>query len=154
MRKAPDFALKDQDGFERTLEEYKGRWLVLFFYPKDDTPGCTTEACSFRDAREVIAELGDVIVLGISKDSVASHKKFANKYSLRYTLLSDPTAATIKTYNAWGRKKFLGKEYDGILRNTYIISADGYIAKTYENVDPNSHVKEILDDLTALKQAA
>lgn len=154
MQKAPNFTLRDQDNFERTLTEYAGRWLVIYFYPKDDTPGCTKEACNFRDARDVIADLGDVMVLGISKDSVAKHKKFADKYNLHFTLLSDPEAETIKAYGAWGMKKFMGREFEGILRNTYIINPEGYIAKTYENVSPDTHIKEILDDLKTLKAAA
>src|SRR5437868_4582014 len=111
--KAPDFTLKDQRGTTHSLQDYAGQWIVLYFYPKDDTPGCTTEACSFRDARAVIAELGNAVVIGVSKDTVASHKQFANKYQLDFTLLSDPTHATIEAYGAWGML--------GTKRNTVLI---------------------------------
>jgi peroxiredoxin Q/BCP len=151
--KAPDFTLKDQDGFERTLTEYDGRWVVLYFYPKDDTPGCTTEACSFRDARDLIAELGNAVVIGVSRDSVAKHRKFADKHDLRFTLLSDPEAETIKAYGAWGDKKFMGREFEGIKRNTYIISPKGEIVKTYEDVKPQDHALAIIDDLKSLQQS-
>jgi peroxiredoxin Q/BCP len=151
MEKAPDFRLKDQDDTEHTLSNYTGKWLVLYFYPKDDTPGCTTEACSFRDARSLIAELGNAEVVGISKDTVKSHKKFAEKHNLDFTLLSDPTHETIEAYGSWQAKKFMGREYMGTQRNTFIISPDGRIAKKYEGVDPQKHVAQILEDLKQLQ---
>lgn len=154
MKKAPNFKLRDQDNFERTLTEFTGRWLLLYFYPKDNTAGCTVEACSFRDARDAITDLADVIVIGVSADSVRKHKNFANKHNLNFTLLSDPSTETIKAYGAWGHKKLFGHEYDGILRNTYIITPDGYIAKTYEHVNPLTHVKELLHDIAELKATA
>jgi peroxiredoxin Q/BCP len=152
MEKAPDFHLRDQDGAEHALGDYAGKWVVLYFYPKDDTPGCTTEACSFRDARELIAELGKAEVIGISKDTVKSHKKFVEKHDLNFTLLSDPTHETIEAYGSWGQKKFMGRDYMGTERNTFIISPDGLIAKKYEGVDPNTHVAVILEDLKQLQQ--
>ncbi len=151
MKKAPDFSLPDQDGTMRSLKDYAGKWIVLYFYPKDDTPGCTKEACAFRDARDVIAELGNAVVIGISKDSVASHKKFADKHSLNFTLLSDPDHTTIEAYGAWGMKKFMGRDYEGIRRNTYIISPEGHFVKTYEGVNPLTHAAEIIRDLKSLQ---
>lgn len=153
MSKAPSFKLQDQDGNTRTLADYKGKWLVLYFYPKDNTPGCTAEACSFRDARDVIAELDDVVVVGVSKDSVASHKKFVEKHHLNFTLLSDPEHKVIEAYDSWKPQKFAGREFLGTKRNTYIISPDGSIAKKYEGVNPQEHVAIILDDIKALKSS-
>lgn len=151
--KAPDFALIDQDGIVHNLKSYAGKWLVLYFYPKDSTPGCTTEACNFRDARDAIADYGNAVVVGISKDSVASHKKFADKHGLTFTLLSDPDHSTIEAYGAWGPRKFMGREYFGTHRNTYIINPAGMIVKRYENVDPKSHAAEIIQDLKELQAA-
>jgi peroxiredoxin Q/BCP len=147
--KAPDFSLPDQNNNLHTLSQYKDSWIIVYFYPKDATPGCTKEACSFRDGREVLEATG-AVVLGISKDSVASHKKFADKHSLNFTLLSDPTAETIQAYGSWGKKKFMGREYEGILRNTYLIDPNGEITKTYEGVNPLTHVGELLKDLKQL----
>ncbi len=144
--KAPNFTLADQNGTMHTLDDNDGKWLVLYFYPKDSTPGCTKEACSFRDGRQFLEEAG-AVVFGVSKDSVASHKKFAEKHNLNFTLLSDPTAETIKAYGAWGEKKFMGRVYDGIKRNTYLINPMGEIIKTYEGVNPITHVSEVLKDL-------
>ena len=115
--KAPDFSLPDQNGTLHTLSQYAGKWVVVYFYPKDSTPGCTKEACSFRDGRQFLEEAG-AVVLGISKDSVASHKKFAEAHKLNFTLLSDTSTETIQAYGAWGQKKFMGREYMGINRNT------------------------------------
>lgn len=109
MKQAPDFALPDQTGKIHQLSDYAGKWLVLYFYPKDDTPGCTTEACNFRDARDAIAEFGNCVVVGISKDSVRSHKKFVDKYGLTFTLLSDPEHKVIEAYGSWAPKKFMGR---------------------------------------------
>ena len=143
--------MPDQDGTLHTLGDYAGKWLVLYFYPKDDTPGCTTEACSFRDEREVIAEAGNAEVVGISKDSVKSHKKFMDKYGLNFTLLSDPGHTTIEAYDSWKPKKFMGREYIGTQRNTFIISPDGKIAKEYHGVDPKTHAVQIIADLKKLR---
>ncbi len=144
--KAPEFSLTDQNGKAHSLSHYKGKWIVLYFYPKDDTPGCTKEACGYRDAVQKFKDK-NAVIFGISKDAVASHKKFAEKFSLNFPLLSDPTAETIKAYGSWGKKKFMGKEYDGILRNTYLINPDGIIEKTYEKVDPVMHIGQILVDI-------
>jgi len=151
MKPAPDFALPDQDGDTKTLADYAGKWLVLYFYPKDDTPGCTAEACSFRDEREAIAELGHAEVVGISKDSVRSHKKFADKYGLTFTLLSDPEHKTIEAYGSWQPKKFMGREYLGTNRDTFIISPDGKLAKEYRGVNPKTHAAQIIADLQGLQ---
>lgn len=151
MQKAPDFNLLGQDSKPHSLQEYRGKWLVLYFYPKDDTAGCTTEACSFRDARDVISELGNAVVVGVSKDTVESHKKFIEKHSLNFTLLSDPDHKVISAYDSWKQSKFMGKEYFGTHRNTFIINPDGDIAKKYEGVDPSTHVGQILDDLKKLQ---
>lgn len=150
-KRALDFHLADQNGVEHSLADYAGKWLVLYFYPKDDTPGCTTEACSFRDEREAIAEFGNAEVVGVSKDSVASHKKFMDKYHLNFTLLSDPEHKVIEAYDSWQPKKFMGREYMGTQRNTFIISPDGMIAKEYIGVNPKEHAAEIIKDLKALQ---
>jgi len=148
---APDFSLPDQHGKTRSLSDYAGKWVVLYFYPKDDTPGCTTEACSFRDEREAIAEFGNAEVIGISKDSVRSHAKFAEKYSLDFTILSDESTETIQAYGAWQLKKFMGREFMGIQRMTIIINPEGNIAKTYPKVDPKKHASEIIKGLKELQ---
>jgi len=147
--KAPNFSLSDKDGTIHTLQDYAGKWLVLYFYPKDDTPGCTTEACAFRDGREMLAELGAEIV-GISKDTAKSHGKFAEKNDLNFTLLSDPTTKTIAAFGSWKPKKFAGREYIGINRDTYLIDPSGEIVKKYEDVDPKTHIGEIYKDLKQL----
>ena len=136
MKPAPDFSLADQDGDNRSLADYAGKWLVLYFYPKDDTPGCTTEACSFRDEREAITELGHAEVAGISKDTVKSHKKFVDKYGLNFTLLSDPEHKTIKAYGSWKSKKLYGRDYMGTERNTFIINPDGMITGLHTEIIP------------------
>lgn len=151
---APDFALPDQNGHLHRLQDYAGHWLVLYFYPKDDTPGCTTEACNFRDEREAIAELGHAAVVGISKDTVRAHKRFADKLQLNFTLLSDPDHATIEAYGCWVLKKFMGREYMGTSRDTFIIAPDGHIAHEYRGVDPKKHAAEIIADLQQLQAAA
>ncbi|HSW74826.1 MAG TPA: thioredoxin-dependent thiol peroxidase [Candidatus Saccharimonadales bacterium] len=151
--KAPDFNLLDQYGKSHTLTEYIGKWIVIYFYPKDDTPGCTTEACNFRDAREAIADLGNAVVIGISKDSVTSHKKFAEKHNLNFTILSDPTHETIQAYGAWGPRKFMGREFLGTHRNTYIINPTGEIVRSYEGVSPTTHAAQIIRDLQELQNA-
>lgn len=152
MKKAPNFELVDQDEQAHKLTDYLGGWLVVYFYPKDNTPGCTTEACNFRDARDALAEYGNTAVIGISKDSPKSHKNFANKHQLNFTLLSDPDHQTIEAFGAWGPKKFMGREYVGIKRNTYIINPEGYIVKEYENVTPKTHVAILLNDIKQLQK--
>jgi len=151
MKKAPDFNLLDQDGNSHSLNDYSGKWLVLYFYPKDNTPGCTKEACSFRDEREVIAELGKAEVVGVSKDSVKSHKNFADKHNLNFTLLSDESLDMIKAYNVWGERSMYGKIYMGIMRSTFIIDPKGNIAKEYPKVNPKDHAAQIIKDLQELQ---
>jgi peroxiredoxin Q/BCP len=146
---AKDFSLPDQDGKIHTLRQYRGKWVVIYFYPKDDTTGCTKEACGFRDSSSQFQQLG-VVVLGVSGDSVASHRKFANKYKLLFTLLSDESHEMIKSYKAWGKKYMMGREYDGIFRMTYIINPTGVIVKVYEKADPLIHSDQILADLKFL----
>lgn len=146
---APLFQLPDQMGKMHSLSEYKGKWVVLYFYPKDDTPGCTKEACNFRDSSVEFKKLG-VIILGISKDSVTSHKKFAEKYHLNFPILSDESKEVIKAYNAWGMKKFMGKEFEGVKRTTTLIGPDGSVKKVYENVNPLIHANQILSDIKTL----
>ena len=145
--KAPNFSLKDQDGATKTLADFAGKWLVLYFYPKDDTPGCTVEACSLRDANDELISAGAQVV-GISKDTSDSHQNFKAKHKLNFTLLSDPTGKTITVYGAWGKKMF-GRE--GILRKTFIISPEGEIKKTYGRVTPLGHGEQVLAELQRLQ---
>lgn len=149
---APDFSLPDQNGEIRTLKEFAGKWVVLYFYPKDSSPGCTVEACSFRDVETIIAELGNAIVIGVSKDSVTSHKKFADKHELKFILLSDESTDMINAYGAWLEKRMFGKKYMGVLRMTHIIDPAGEIVKTYPKVNPTDHAGEIILDLKALQK--
>lgn len=149
--KATDFRLPDQNGKEYSVSEYLGHWLIVYFYPKDDTPGCTKEACNFRDASAEYAKRG-VSILGISKDTQASHSKFASKFNLNFPILADPDLEVIKAYGAWGKKKLYGKEYDGILRNTYLINPKGEIVKVYTGVKPEVHSDQILRDLDVLQK--
>ncbi|MCA9372640.1 peroxiredoxin [Candidatus Woesebacteria bacterium] len=148
MKDAPPFSLLDQDGKERTLSEFADQWVLLYFYPKDDTPGCTKEACNFRDASSEFADAG-VYILGCSKDTVASHKKFAEKYNLHFPLLSDPDREIHKAYGAWTEKGFMGRP--GTLRNSYLINPHGKIVKRYEKVSPLTHSTQILQDLAELQ---
>lgn len=149
--KAPDFELPDQDGKIHALKDYLGKWVVLYFYPKDDTPGCTTEACNFRDDYSQY-EKEDIVILGVSKDSTKSHAKFIEKYQLPFPLLADEEHKTIEAYQSWGLKKMMGREYMGTLRNSYLIDPEGMIAKAYPNVKPADHSAEILADLQELKK--
>lgn len=149
MKQAPDFNLADQDGKVCTLKDFAGKWLVLYFYPKDDTPGCTIEACSLRDANDDIIDAGAQVV-GISKDDGDSHRKFKAKHKLNFTLLSDPDGKTIEAYGAWGKKMF-GQE--GILRKTFIITPEGKIAKVYGRVTPEGHGKQVVNDLNVLRNS-
>lgn len=143
---APEFTLQDENGEERKLSDYRGQPLVLFFYPKDDTPGCTTEVCSFRDDYTAYQEAG-VTILGISPDSVKSHTKFKNKFDLPFTLLADEGHRVCDAYGVWGPKKFMGREYEGVLRTTYLIDKDGVISHVFENVKPADHSVEVLEAL-------
>lgn len=147
--KAPAFSLPDQNGKIHSLADYAGKWLIVYFYPKDDTPGCTKEACGLQDNQAEFAKL-DVSIVGISKDSVKSHKKFAEKFNLQFPLLSDPDHTTIEAYGSWGKKNFMGRGFTGTLRNTYLINPKGEIEKEYKDVDPLTHAEELLGDLKGL----
>lgn len=148
-KKAPSFTLKDQNGKSHKLSDYKDSFVLIYFYPKDDTPGCTKEACSIRDNFPSFKKL-DITVLGISADSEKSHKKFEEKYALPFTLLSDPDHSVAESFGAWGKKKFMGREYDGIFRVSFLIGKDGKVVKVYDNVKPDQHAEEVLTDLQAL----
>ncbi|MBW6393695.1 MAG: thioredoxin-dependent thiol peroxidase [Thermus sp.] len=147
---APDFALPDQEGRIHRLSDYRGKWVVLYFYPKDDTPGCTKEACGFRDRMGDLQELG-AVVLGVSADDVQSHKRFAEKYGLNFPLLADPEREIILAYGAWGKKNLYGKEYEGVLRQTFLIDPEGRIAKVWRKVSPEGHAEEVAEALRALR---
>lgn len=149
--KAPDFKLPSQDNEIHSLKDLKGQWVLLYFYPKDDTPGCTTEACAIRDNYPAFKKLG-IKVFGMSADPVKKHQKFADKYDLPFTLLSDEEKTTLKAYGVWSKKKFMGREYMGILRQSFLIDPKGKIAKVYEKVKPAEHAEEVLEDLKALKK--
>lgn len=151
MKSAPSFSLPDQAGTTRSLADYAGQWLIVYFYPKDDTPGCTAEACSLRDGNAELEQRG-IKIVGISKDSVDSHAKFAEKYHLTFPLLSDPEHTTIEAYGAWGPKKFMGKEFLGIHRITFLVDPKGQIVKEYPKVAPKDHADEILRDFDALQK--
>ena len=142
-KKAPAFSLKDQDGKVHRLNDYEGRSVVLYFYPKDDTPGCTVEACSFRDNVKKIEGL-DAVVLGVSPDDTSSHNKFIDKFKLPFTLLSDADKKVCELYGVWVKKSMYGKEYMGVARSTFIIGKDGKIEKIYEKVKPEGHAEDVL----------
>lgn len=141
---APDFALQDQDGNTVSRDSLKGRWAVIYFYPRDDTPGCTREACNFRDNFAALKALG-ADVLGVSGDSAAAHKKFAAKYELPFTLLVDAGNEMARAYGAWGKKNMYGKTYEGIIRSTVVISPEGMVARVWPKVKPDSHGEEVLE---------
>ncbi len=147
--KAPAFSLPDQDGKAHALKDYAGKVVLLYFYPKDDTPGCTVEACTIRDSWSKFRKAG-VVVLGMSVDSVAKHKKFAEKYTLPFTLLADEDKEVVNAYGVWAKKKFMGREYMGIKRWSFLIGTDGKIAKIYEDVKPADHADEVLADVKEL----
>lgn len=144
--KAPDFSLSDETGKLHKLSDYSGQNVLLYFYPKDDTPGCTTEACSFRDNYSAYSKAG-VVILGVSADSVASHAKFKEKYHLPFALLADDDHKVCEAYGVWALKKMMGREYMGILRTSYLISPDGMIKKTFAEVKPSEHSQEVLASL-------
>lgn len=143
---APDFTLESDSGETVRLGDLRGRRVVLYFYPKDDTSGCTREACGFRDERDAFEDR-DVTVLGVSPDGVASHVKFRDKYELNFPLLADPDHAVAEAYGAWGKKKMYGREYEGVLRSTFVIGPDGRIETVYRKVKPAEHAAQILEDL-------
>jgi len=151
--KAPDFTLKDQDGKTHTLSEYAGTWILLFFYPKDDTPGCTIEACNFRDAYTEYKKRG-ITILGVSKDTVRSKSKFAQKFSLNFPILADEQKEVAKAYGALGEKSMYGKKFLAVLRNSYLINPKGTIVKEYLSVNPQIHSEEIVKDFDMLVGSA
>ena len=141
---APAFSLPASNGENVSLNDYKGKKVVIYFYPKDDTPGCTIEACNFRDDYSEITEAGAVI-LGVSKDDIKSHNKFINKFDLPFLLLSDESTEMISAYGAWVKKKMYGKEYYGVFRKTYLIDEEGKIQRIWPKVDVKTHSKEIIE---------
>jgi peroxiredoxin Q/BCP len=147
---APDFTLEDESGMPRRLSEYRGSPVVLYFYPKDDTPGCTKEACNFRDDYSAYQQAG-VIILGVSPDDAKSHSKFKTKFELPFPLLADVGHQVCLQYGVWGPKKYMGKEYEGVLRTTFLIDSAGRIARVFENVKPDQHSTEILAALKELE---
>lgn len=143
---APEVVLPDESGVVHRLADQRGRWTILYFYPKDDTPGCTIEACQFRDLDEAYAAT-DADVWGVSKDSAASHQRFRDKFNLPFTLLSDPERKVIDAYGAWREKSMLGKTYMGIARSTFLIDPDGRVARSWPQVKADGHAAEVLDAL-------
>lgn len=146
---APDFILPDQDGKIHRLSDYKGQWTLIYFYPKDDTPGCTKEACSMRDMMPDFKKL-KLQVFGVSVQGVKSHRKFAEKYNLSFTLLADEDKKIVNKYGVWGEKSMYGRKYMGTFRTSFLINPKGVIAKIYEKVNPEIHAEEILEDLKTL----
>ena len=144
--KAPDFTLPDQNGNMHSLSEYRGKKVILYFYPKDNTPGCTKQACGFAERYPHFTEKG-AVVLGISKDSVASHKKFEEKYGLPFTILADPELVAIQAYDVWQEKKNYGKTYMGVVRSTYLIDENGKIVKAFEKVKATDNPEQMLGEL-------
>lgn len=144
--KAPAFEGKDQNGNLVRLSDFAGKKLIVYFYPKDDTPGCTAEACSLRDSYAELTAKGFAVV-GVSTDSEKSHQKFIEKYNLPFTLISDPDRKVIEAFGVWGKKKFMGKEYDGIHRETFVIDENGIIQKVITKVDTKNHATQILKEL-------
>lgn len=143
---APDFQKKNQDGKTISLKEFQGKKVILYFYPKDDTPGCTAEACNLRDNYNDLIKHG-FEVIGVSPDSEQSHTKFKSKYSLPFNLVADPEKTILKAYGAWGKKKMYGKEYEGVLRTTYVIDELGNIEKVISKVDTKNHTRQIQEEL-------
>jgi len=142
--KAPDFNLLDQNSQSVSLDSYRGQHVLLYFYPKDDTPGCTTEACNFRDDYSSYQN-AKVVILGVSPDTPTSHKKFQEKYQLPFTLLADKNHQVCDLYKVWGPKKSFGKEYDGVHRTTYLIDPDGSIQEVFQKVSPAKHSAQVLE---------
>ncbi|MCB0787742.1 MAG: thioredoxin-dependent thiol peroxidase [Flavobacteriales bacterium] len=142
--KAPELSGVDQEGKPVRLKDYQGRKVVLYFYPKDDTPGCTAEACSLRDAHDELRESG-YEVIGVSPDPEGKHRKFVDKYDLPFRLLADPDKQVIKAYGAWGPKRFMGREFEGVLRTTYLIDEGGRIARVIDKVKTKEHARQVLE---------
>jgi peroxiredoxin Q/BCP len=145
-QRAPEFSLLDQDGVVHALSEFKGKWVLLYFYPKDNTPGCTIEACTIRDQFKDFQKI-DAVVLGVSTDSVKSHKKFADGFNLPFTLLADEHKEVVGKYGVFGEKKMMGRTYMGTRRTSFLIEPSGKIAKVYEKVKPEMHAAQVLADL-------
>ena len=145
---APDFTLPNQHGDPVSLSDYRGRRVVLYFYPRADTPGCTTEACGFRDSWDDYAD-ADVAVLGVSDDPVSDLADFADEYGLPFELLADEDGTVASAYDSYGEKNMFGNTFDGVFRNTYVVDADGRVELVYEGVSPDDHAETVLDDLTA-----
>ena len=152
-KKAPDFELASSEGGEVKLKDLRGKTVVLYFYPKDDTPGCTREACAFRDNQAALKKKG-VVVLGVSGDSLASHDKFKAKYKLNFPLLSDPDKAVAKKYGAWGEKVLYGKKSIGVIRSTVIVGPDGKVAHHWAKVKAKGHADAVREKLKELRAAA
>ena len=150
--RAPVFSLPDQANTIHTLSDYQGQWVLLYFYPRDNTPGCTIEACEIRDNFSEFTRL-KAVVFGISKDSAASHQKFIQKYKLPFTLLVDENKEVVKKYGVWSKKKFMGREFMGINRISFLIDPKGRVVKIYENVKPKEHAQEVLKDLQVLSKS-
>ena len=148
---APDFTLQDQDGKMHSLSDYKGSWVVLYFYPKDMTPGCTLEAQEFRDHEYELDDL-EAVVLGISADDVKSHKKFCQELSLNFTLLADPDAEVCKMYDVWQEKNMFGAKHEGIARTTFLVDPEGKVAKLYTSVKPVGHAEKVIEDIRQLRE--
>jgi len=146
--KAPAFSLESSEGGKLSLSDLAGRYAVIYFYPKDSTPGCTTEALAFRDARSELDALGAVVV-GVSKDSIASHCKFRDKHDLGFALLSDPDGAMIEKYGAWGPKKLYGRDFMGILRSTVVVGPDGRVVALFPKVKVKEHAAEVVEVIRA-----
>jgi len=140
--KAPEFSAKDQHGNTVSLSDFKGKNVVLYFYPKDNTPGCTKEACNLRDNHDELIDKG-FVVLGVSPDAEESHQKFAEKFSLPFSLLADPELKIVKAYGAWGEKNMYGKKYEGLLRSTFIINKEGKIEEVIKKVKTDDHANQI-----------
>jgi peroxiredoxin Q/BCP len=145
-RAAPDFELQTDNGETVKLSDFRGRPVVLYFYPKDDTPGCTTEACEFRDAYDVFRER-DAEVLGVSPDDIGSHEKFKSKYGLPFTLLADPDHHVAEAYGVWGKRSYMGREYMGINRSTFVIDREGKVARAMVGIKPAGHASDVLEAL-------
>lgn len=146
---APDFTLKDQNGDAHTLLDYRGQWVLVYFYPRDNTPGCTTEACAIRDRFPEFGKL-DIQVFGISTDTVKKHANFVAKYDLPFTLLADEDQEVVNLYGVWGLKKFMGREFMGTHRMSFLIDPKGKVAKVYEKVKPARHAEDVLADRKTL----
>ena len=148
--KAPEFCLPNQDETEICLRDLAGKWVILYFYPKDNTPGCSTEACDFTENLDWFED-EDAIILGVTPDSPKKHRNFIEKKELKITLLSDENKEVLKAYNAWGLKKMYGKEYEGVIRSTFIISPDGEIVAEWKNVRVKGHVEKVKEKLKELQ---